>query len=150
MDSLTNTKQRLFIYDRREVITLALISALIALFTFTLGIHLGKKVRTVANLQRSADPAPLVTVPDEIPQGPELNDRDHKTEESLTRAIEEEGREEVKKTGITLETKRQVELPENLKSEHEEGAAKPQKPAQTARPPVQESHHHSHQSVSPE
>jgi cell division septation protein DedD len=109
-------KQRLFIYDRKEMIVLVLLSVMVALFAFTLGVHLGKNIghaeRVGANPSGST---PAATVPDEVPNRQDLTEQapgaPDVVDENLSRALHDE----VAKTGIKLDHPRPVELPETQK-----------------------------------
>ncbi|MBC7691580.1 MAG: SPOR domain-containing protein [Methylotenera sp.] len=109
-------KKRLFIYDRKEVGVLILLGVTVALFAFTLGIHLGKKVtpKDVTHVTTQISPVPMVS--DQVPERFEMNeqakDAPQAADESLSRSLHDE----VEKTGIRMETPRAVDLPENTKS----------------------------------
>lgn len=111
-------KQRLFIYDRKEMGILILLAGMVAVFAFTLGVHLGKKVE----VHQAAAPNPetpvtmAATVSDEVPNRQDLTEQakgaPHAADESLNQAIHDE----VTRTGVRLEVKRQVDLPKDVKS----------------------------------
>ena len=46
MNNFSKHKQSLFIYDRKEMVVLSLLVVMISFFTFTLGVHLGKRLTT--------------------------------------------------------------------------------------------------------
>ncbi len=113
-------KQRLFIYDRKEMGVLVLLGVMVALFAFTLGVHLGKRValyKPVSSADHGqAEPgsgtlAPLQTLPDQVPNRQELAEEakgvEHAAEEILDRRLHEE----VARTGIKLDEPKPVELP---------------------------------------
>lgn len=110
-------KQRFFIYDRKEIIVLVFLGLTVALFAFTLGVHLGKKVghRTA---QESAPSTRLAeTGKDELPGRTELVDQMKHTEEAADTALNLQAHEEVARTGIKLDQPKQVALPEKPKSQ---------------------------------
>ena len=49
-------KQRFFIYDRKEMGVLLFLGVMVAIFAFTLGVHLGKKVALTRPRRGSATP----------------------------------------------------------------------------------------------
>jgi cell division septation protein DedD len=112
-------KQRLFIYDRKEMGILILLAVMVTVFAFTLGVHLGKKVE-IHQAGVAADPnAPVplaATAPDELPNRQDLTEQGkgapHAADESLNQAIHDE----VTRTGVRLEVKRQVDLPTDVRS----------------------------------
>lgn len=112
-------RSRFFIYDRREVLALILLFTVVAAFAFTLGVHLGKVAgspMTQVRLQANGMTSVVETVPDKFGNRQEFQDQikgvHQAAEEALTLALQEE----VSRTGLKLESLRQVELPKSLKS----------------------------------
>jgi cell division septation protein DedD len=109
-------KQRLFIYDRREVVTLIALGLMVAAFAFTLGVHLGKRaVSHTAGAELTTD-AQIPTLQDSIPNKQELKeqskDAQNVADEELTRSL----KQEVGTTGVKIKSPRQVELPTKPKA----------------------------------
>jgi cell division septation protein DedD len=110
-------KPRLFIYDRKEMAVLTLLGVMVALFAFTLGVHLGKRVNPARIATgESHDTLPAGTVTDKVPEPVDLNEQQKNAlgavEDSMRKALHEE----VARTGIKLEQPRQVDLPGDTKS----------------------------------
>ncbi|MBN23006.1 MAG: hypothetical protein CL678_17105 [Bdellovibrionaceae bacterium] len=111
-------KQNFFIYDRKEVLILLLLGTMLTAFAFTLGVHLGKKV----NQKLESDPAVgettlAKTEKDLIPDRVQLTEQMKGVEEASEGAIDRELHDEVAKTGVKLDTPRQMTLPEKTKEE---------------------------------
>jgi cell division septation protein DedD len=109
-------QQRLFIYDRREVVTLVALGLMVAAFAFTLGVHLGKRVvGHPASTELTAD-SQIPTLQDSIPNKQELKeqskDAQNVVDEELTKSL----KQEVTQSGVKLKAPRQVELPTTVKS----------------------------------
>jgi cell division septation protein DedD len=144
-------KQRFFIHDRREAIVLFLLAIMVAVFAFTLGIHLGKKVSASRKAMNSPVASPLAAAPEASPEvetgsaeeksaqaiaqpspatGP-LSEKEPGagSDETLTKSLHDE----VARTGVKLDQPRQVELPENAKSENG-GATTEESPAPSPAP----------------
>jgi cell division protein FtsN len=118
-------KQRFFIYDRKEMGVLLLLGTLVALFAFTLGVHLGKRVGPKAAALPGQEPISASTLGDKFPNRQELVEQgrgaNQAAEESLNQALHEE----VVRTGIKLDDHKQVNLPEKTRAE-KVGVAKPE------------------------
>lgn len=105
-------RNRLLVYERREMMILVLIGVMIAVFTFTLGVHLGR--RSQRDLKPLVDQSVVgvAGAPDKIPGRQEFADQNKKmpnvVEESLNQALHEE----VTKSGLKADSPRQVDLPE--------------------------------------
>ena len=114
-------KQRLFIYDRKEMGILILLAVMVAIFAFTLGVHLGKRVvpkNAVASASVSSSggaPAPeAATVPDEVPSQQDLSDQHKSAEASADEELDKAAQDEVARTGLKLDLSHQVDLPTGL------------------------------------
>jgi cell division protein FtsN len=126
-------KQRLFIYDRKEMAVLTLLGLMVALFAFTLGVHLGKKVNPGQTQKSTSDGvAPARTEPDQVPDNPEIVDQTVGAPEAVDEKLDQALQEEVSKTGIKLNEPRQVDLPKDAKS----GAGGATTPAEAETAPV--------------
>ncbi len=126
------TKARLFVYDRKEMWVLMSLGAIVAIFAFTLGVHMGKRVATPANPLNEVhqagpesggahtlgqDAKPVPTAPDLVPNRQELTEQglgvNQAAEDSLSQALHGE----VVKTGIKLDRNLPVDLPSQTKAE---------------------------------
>jgi DedD protein len=116
-------KQRLFIYDRREVVILITLGLMVAAFAFTLGVHLGKKVTGKAALSATAEVPQTGTLQDNLPNRQELTEQARGAQQAADDELSHTLHEEVEKSGIKLKTPRQVDLPSEVKSS---AAAAPQ------------------------
>lgn len=111
-------KQRFFIYDRKEVGVLLLLGVLVAVFAFTLGVHLGKKVSGKGAVIGGTHFESATTVADgaDIAHDQVLNQPSgvpvSGAEDMMSQALHDE----VVKTGVRLEDTHQVVLPGKAKS----------------------------------
>jgi len=112
-------KQRLFIYDRKEMITLIALGLMVAAFAFTLGIHLGKRVRGKGAVDEVAvAPEQVPTLQDSVPNKQELAEQAKGAQAAADDELSQTLKSEVSKSGITLNTPRQVQLPESTKTKN--------------------------------
>lgn len=123
-------KQRLFIYGRREMGVLVLLGTLVAVFAFTLGVHLGKKVNPKGVGQNSAEASSAATVSDKIPNRQELNEQSRNVQNGVDESLNQAVHDEVIRTGIRLDTPRQIDLPTRAKGEASRGRADDSQDAQ--------------------
>ncbi len=105
-------KQRLFIYDRKEMGVLILLAVMVSVFAFTLGVHLGKKVGLKMPGQ-GADTHSAATQGDELPNRQELTEHGKGVQQAVEESLNQSLHDEVGRTGIKLEVPRQVDLPSN-------------------------------------
>ena len=109
-------KPRFMIYDRKEMLVLVLLGVLVALFSFTLGLHFGKKVNHEALLNEWRKQAFVATHPDVLPSREELAEQMKHVNDSVELTLGQALKKEVDKTGIQLKKSVQVELPKKSKS----------------------------------
>lgn len=114
-------KQRLFIYDRKEMGVLILLGVMVALFAFTLGVHLGKRIGPTGVVDEADDVISAPTQPDENPDRQELAEQGKGVPQAADETLNQSLHDEVARTGIKLDTPRPVELPEDARSK--EGGA---------------------------
>jgi len=111
-------RERFFIYDRREMGVLLVLGLMVALFAFTLGVHLGKKVGPKETIAGAGPTAAAEMAKDAIPNRQELAEQmkgaDQAAEDSLDTVLHEE----VVRSGIRMNVVRQVELPDAAKSKN--------------------------------
>jgi cell division septation protein DedD len=110
-------KQRLFIYDRREVVILVTLGLTVATFAFTLGVHLGKKVTSHSLNSPTAEVPQTATLQDNLPNKQELTEQARSAQAAADEELSHTLHEEVEKVGMKLKTPRQVDLPSNAKSQ---------------------------------
>lgn len=109
-------KPVLYIYERRELMVLVLISAVFALMLFTVGIHYGVKVATSHPQRTPLETNALETGNDALPSRQELAEQAKKVGTEVEDALDKTVSEEVSRTGIRLDQSRPVTLPEKTKS----------------------------------
>src|SRR4051812_45531783 len=117
-------KQRLFIYGRKEMAVLILLGVMVALFAFTLGVHLGKRVMGKGALHAIGEHAPVGTISDQVPSKPELKDQARGAQQASDEAIQKAVHDEVAKTGLKLDNPKTLELPKETKTKNA-GATSP-------------------------
>lgn len=131
-------KRRLFIYDRKEVGVLILLGVGVALFAFTLGVHLGKQVvPKAAETVGEAKPVdPLVPAESQAPSRVEISGEVKNVPAAVDETLDQSLRDEIAKTGMKVDQARQVELPREIHQEakgpevgNDESAPEPKKRA---------------------
>lgn len=123
-------RRRLFIYDRKEVGILILLGVGVALFAFTLGVHLGKQVvPKVAQEIGEAPPVdPLLNAESQAPSRVEISGEVKNIPGAVDESLDQSLRDEIAKTGMKVDKARQVELPSEVQRESsapEVGRAEP-------------------------
>jgi cell division septation protein DedD len=109
-------KQRLFIYDRREVVTLIALGLAVAAFAFTLGVHLGKHAILSSSGDTSSEIAQVPTLQDSVPNKQELKEQSQDAQAVADDELTKNLHDEVTKSGVKLKNPRQVELPSKTRS----------------------------------
>jgi cell division protein FtsN len=122
-------KQKLFIYDRKEMIVLLLLGVVVSAFAFTLGVHLGKRVTPPLSEQMAQKEAQeeqgteaLPATEEALPDQAELNDKAAQAARVADAAMEDTLKDEVNKTGIQVETPKAVSLPSETKHTESQAA----------------------------
>ena len=145
-------KQRLFIYDRKEMAVLVLLGVMVALFAFTLGVHLGKRVGppNLAHVENEAA-TPVQTEADKLPENPEIAVQASGVPDAVDEGLDKALHDEVAKTGIQLDQARPVDLPKKTKSKNggatsgaqpaEQGDAKSEVAKHSVTPAIHETAH---------
>lgn len=110
-----NYKQNLFIYNRKEIVVFVFLCMMIAAFTFTLGVHFGKRLTHHADSFRAAPTLQAHSVPDQVPGNLELAEQKALAENSIHQLLSEELHQEVIQNGIQYHSSIQVDLPEGTK-----------------------------------
>ncbi|MCC7442843.1 MAG: SPOR domain-containing protein [Bdellovibrionales bacterium] len=110
-------RSRFFVYDRKEMVLLILLGVAVALFAFTLGIHLGKTVGEGARSAQEPPVALLTPGQDRVPTRPDFAEQEKKVAGAADETLFQELHDEVGKSGVQLNPPRQVKLPEQAISE---------------------------------
>lgn len=116
-------KRKLFIYDRKEVGILILLGVGVALFAFTLGLHLGKQVNPPsalneheASLKHEKENA-VHSSAEVIPPRSEIAEEVKNVPGAIDDTLDQTLRDEVTQTGIKVSTPKPIEFPETVKVE---------------------------------
>lgn len=108
-------RQRLFIFDHKELAVLLPLIFMVSLFTFTLGIHLGKRVGTKSHSLPNENVEKAQTLADQNPTRHQLLEQGKGEQVALEETLNQELHDEVTRSGIKLNIPRQVNLPEETK-----------------------------------
>lgn len=99
---------------------LVLLAVLVASFAFTLGVHMGKRVGTKTVVESHAQDAHSVeTAVDSVPSRHELQEQTKAAHQNLDETLSQALHDEVARTGIKLDTPRQIDLPEGVRKTKE-------------------------------
>ncbi len=130
-------KSSLMILEKREVTILSLVGMMIFLFSFTLGVHYGKKVGSPTDqhgehsVSHEGEGAHGVEhsapVADKVPSKIEFSEQSRGVKEAGDLSLAEALESEVARTGIRLDSPRQVELPTETKSKNAGATSPPKK-----------------------
>jgi cell division protein FtsN len=106
-------KPRFFIYDRREVAALVLLGVMVAVFAFTLGVHLGKRAGGKSGTPVLADAASKGVEPvlAASPTDKEIEERARAKQPETNGVVSQATQEEFARTGTRLDSPRQAALP---------------------------------------
>ncbi|MBI2711573.1 MAG: hypothetical protein HYX41_01745 [Bdellovibrio sp.] len=108
--------QKLFVYQRKEIILIGLIGSLSLLFSFIFGIHLAKNLGTGTARTEENEVSALESSDDPGVSREELSDPGKDAPKIVEDSLNQELHEEVTRTGIRLRPSRAVELPTRTKS----------------------------------
>lgn len=111
--------RRLLVYERKEILVLIALGVMVAIFAFTLGVHLGKKVGPRVVQNDSVETTSVGTTSDKVPTRQEIQDEskqqaDGVVEDAMSQALHDE----VQKTGLKMDQAKQVDLPSVTRSDH--------------------------------
>ena len=115
-------RQRLFIYDVREMLALFLLGTMTMIFTFTLGLHFGKRINSFPQFAKGKEASFARALADAIPDKEHFlvdSKGKHEIHEVLEDVLSEELHEEVARSGIRLTSPQVIDLPENPKNSNE-------------------------------
>ena len=111
-------KPRFLIYSSKEMAVLLVLVALVAVFAFTYGVHLGKRVPPKMEAAPTHSEIPMAeSAPEAIPNRREVDAHAKGTEQAADEGLSQTLRDEVTRTGIRVETSRQVQLPKETRAE---------------------------------
>jgi len=108
------SKQKLFIYDRKEMGVLLLLGITVAVFAFTFGVHLGKQVGMTPMAQIAGN-STVATQADQTPTQQELAEQAQNAQVIAEESLNQTLHEEVTKNGIKIDKPRQMDLPKETK-----------------------------------
>jgi cell division protein FtsN len=131
---------------------LLLLGTLVALFAFTLGVHLGKRVGPKGMTAPGQEATSASTLGDKFPNRQELVEQGRGVTQAAEESLNQALHEEVVRTGIKLDDRKQVNLPEKTRAERA-GVPKPDAVEPAVQVPAQgedhvESHGDTHASAS--
>ncbi len=121
MKSPFSPLQKLFIYERREMAVLTSLCLIMGLFTFTLGIHLGKDVSIQIESNVGSGHKLVTTMTDQMPTNQELVGPNKTTQQALEESLNQSLHDEIIRTGLRINPAFQTELPDEAKT-HNAGA----------------------------
>ncbi|MBU6376046.1 MAG: SPOR domain-containing protein [Bdellovibrionales bacterium] len=112
-------RSRLMIYERKEVVLLVVLSLLVALFAFTFGVHLGKRVppKGRASAPMGTEVGSVRQLPDQAPTRAEAQEKAADAPAAVSQALDDTLKEEVAASGIQLDKPVEVDLPSKTKAE---------------------------------
>ena len=115
MSSNLKPIQRLFVFTGNEIVVLALISLMMAVFTFTVGVHLGKRVGNRPAVELKSYSSLITQLPDRIPDRDELTERAKGAEKIVDETLNQDLYDEVIRSGVQLHHSHEVDLPSQTK-----------------------------------
>lgn len=109
-------KKRLFIYEGKELTVLLILGSAVAAFAFTMGVHLGKRMgpKTAGG---QSETQILGGSPDALPNRQEIADQNKGVNQAADETLQKSLHEEVARTGLKLESSRQIDLPGKTKND---------------------------------
>ena len=119
-------RQRFFIYDRKEMGVLILLGIMVAMFAFTLGVHLGKRALHPTTETPTGAIRPAETIGDKVPESHDIKEQAEGVPAAADETLNSSLHDEVAKTGIHMDTPRQVDLPSTTKAKAAEAPAGPE------------------------
>ena len=113
------SKRRLFVYDRKEVGVLLLLGVGVAIFAFTLGVHLGKQVipRVVEKPSENHETHAVTTTQEQNPSRGDIAEQVKHVPEAVEEALDQTLRDEVANTGLQVESAKPLNYPKDTKTE---------------------------------
>ena len=115
-------RQRLFIYDLREMLTLFFLGIMAMAFTFTLGLHFGKRINGFPQFAKGQESPFAKSLADSIPDKEHFfvdNNGRREIHEVLEDVLTEELHEEVARSGLRLDSPQIIDLPAQPKNTNE-------------------------------
>lgn len=114
---MSDERRKLFIYDKKEIGVLILLGIGVALFAFTMGVHLGKQVSPKpAEMAIDHTVAPPVDpAPQGAPNRVEVSEEQKHVEGAVEENLDQSLRDEIAKTGLKVEEPKPLTLPSDTK-----------------------------------
>ncbi len=109
-------KQTLFIYDRREIIVLFLLGIILILFTFTLGLHFGKRISAKRLTSSTQEISPIESLIEPTPPLQDLINQAENAQQNVEDILDQNLHDEVIRTQTHLKIPYQTQLPEHTLS----------------------------------
>ncbi|MGE0614530.1 MAG: SPOR domain-containing protein [Bacteriovoracia bacterium] len=131
-------KHRFLVYDPREMVVLVTLAVMITVLGFTLGVHLGKQIPSGQAHKGEGDFSSVETVRDQTPSQLDLSEQGKGADSAADNVLNSAVQGEVARTGLKLDTPRQVELPDKTVSQ-QGGATQPPQ-AHVAGKPAEKTH----------
>jgi cell division protein FtsN len=131
-----DARRKLFIYDRKEVGILILLGVGVALFAFTLGVHLGKQVVPKAVDLHAKDESVevLESAKHENPDRTAIDAEVKHIPGAVSEVLDQNLRDEVAKTGLTIDQPKTVILPSKTKKETHSATQSPESSPEKSSP----------------
>ena len=128
-----DARRKLFIYDRKEVGILILLGVGVALFAFTLGVHLGKQVvpKPVELHANDESVESLESAKHENPDRTLIDAEVKHVPGAVSEVLDQNLRDEVAKTGLTIDNPKTVTLPSQTKKETHSAIQNPESSPET-------------------
>ena len=127
-------KQKLFVYQRREIIVLVFLILLGSLFTFTLGVHMTKGLFRNNHVGKDASTELAKPAGEAAVNREELNDPGKNARQIVEDTLNQELHNEVTRTGIKIHPIRPLHLPTRTQST--EGGATHTERKESNPPPI--------------
>lgn len=109
-------RPKIHIYDRRELGVLFFLAVVVSLFSFTLGIHMGRRAGSETEKAAAAEPVAIAHDVEPPPSSQDLNQQARTAHQVADQALDQTLHDEVMKTGIKLEKGHQLELPDTVRA----------------------------------
>ncbi len=111
-------RQNFYVYDRREMVVLVFLGLLVGVFCFTLGMHLGRRIGTLAAEQGLTAHSAVKIAQDELPGRTELSEAGKVADAIADEELNKTVHHEVTKSGVHLDTPRSIALPQHARARH--------------------------------
>lgn len=126
--NIKNEKRyRLFVFDHREMLVFFLMLSTVSIFSFTLGVHFGKRISPLAEkvVPPPSEAKTLGTVEDAVPNRQELREQTPGAAAAAEDALTQGLHDEVLRTGISLDHQLGTLLPDQVREIASEAGESP-------------------------